>query len=1324
MQEPLLNNAAAAAAVSAASADAAGWASDFGAKMLRLLSSSNGRQRALGDIAPDLEAQRYPQSPVDVRQVRTLRTLAQPSTASARERSPSTSGSCASAQGDNDAVAALASDSWPEQVACHRCGSTYYTEVRGCRAPCRRCGVRSQAQAEELARRKADEENRLRSQLLSTTLKIVEDTAQCIEDVARLESRQSSRTFSEYEDPPVPGEYERLADTLRTLVKTKASEVQGDESDDGTKGSVGAGASAASTSAACETARVSPAKASDTAVVVEATEDGMRSPADDADPVVLFTADADDAGDGVDVPVVLGTADATDAGDGDGVDVSAADGEDAFINFSSDDTAIEAPPLRPSTSPPRCPSLSAHYTEASAPSAAQARHSEPAVAADPAEASASSAAPASPVEQEVSGHHAETSAASAPARPSELGVHLTVPASMGPRSRSPSNGSPTGAAPKPAEPDEVVEPPPDDVEKKQRLVATEPKLPVLPASPMGITITGMLWKRHSNLSRATRVVKLLQIEASKIMSHDGVVDALFSINGAKVGELAREIFYLLRGPGSSSSAKPSGGDPGASRVGRGRGFQESDWGRRRVWLRGSTLGWAKIVDTDERGVSVKPRYHTVEIGPLWGSSVELEGESGKNRFVIQIFFSPRARRRPLSLAAESAVEAERWVKALREACKFPVEQPPPRLSPLRKLRDFWDGRGPEDGKAPPMARLKLEILSSTSLNLANRKQKKNNCNPYVIARIGSSQVRTSTRFGSSSTAVFNNNFNIPLDTENADADIHFELWHDSEFEDHEPTFMGNISVPLYVFGRNKRVEKMLDIRRIDATRSGAVNDIVGNLAVACTVEQKIGHLWLPADPVSQDSANKADFDDIQLQVARVKALVLRISTWQECIADVCHWDRWWYSLIWFLYFQLWVLWLYPYTLSILFLMFLWLSLHLRRKLRVIGVAKLGTGTSRLGVGGQTPRTGQASASRDVSARAADQPRLPRDECLWEVERRAPGVGFSFNYLLDLDPANFCSKDWTKSHRPAERWQIGNELYRYRWKVVVSEDTDENGWQYAPSFSGEWCRAYDYKWSWVRRRLHVGVCTKHITRGTSGEFETGESEVALGLDYKYARNDDDRNAIPQGAVESIITEKDVYRSYMEIVFYIRKDVEYWLGFFEKHMNLFTWKDETVSTVVCCVLTACALLAAVVKTSHVMSCLVCFVFYLGYLYGRDKRRTRKVVINELLKWCASVRRAPPQKLTGVDTMTKLEKNGISLLAVRNWCNQRWQAKFDLRNVEECKTLNDLADRLSANSAELNTPEKRYRAWHSSVYGNFMDHVPSDFAEHDVNSMCYVP
>eukprot|EP00448_Togula_jolla_P031621 CAMPEP_0170635466 /NCGR_PEP_ID=MMETSP0224-20130122/37230_1 /TAXON_ID=285029 /ORGANISM="Togula jolla, Strain CCCM 725" /LENGTH=156 /DNA_ID=CAMNT_0010964955 /DNA_START=29 /DNA_END=496 /DNA_ORIENTATION=- len=77
-------------------------------------------------------------------------------------------------------------------------------------------------------------------------------------------------------------------------------------------------------------------------------------------------------------------------------------------------------------------------------------------------------------------------------------------------------------------------------------------------------------------------------------------------------------------------------------------------------------------------------------------------------------------------------------------------------------------------------------------------------------------------------------------------------------------------------------------------------------------------------------------------------------------------------------------------------------------------------------------------------KAVDRSGAP-DAVVWEAERRIILGGFSMEYLLEgLDLPQWTDESGAPSAGPcASVWEDGR-WQRYQWKVVVNEETDENG----------------------------------------------------------------------------------------------------------------------------------------------------------------------------------------------------------------------------------------------------------------------------------------
>ncbi|CAE8700339.1 unnamed protein product, partial [Polarella glacialis] len=268
-------------------------------------------------------------------------------------------------------------------------------------------------------------------------------------------------------------------------------------------------------------------------------------------------------------------------------------------------------------------------------------------------------------------------------------------------------------------------------------------------------------------------------------------------------------------------------------------------------------------------------------------------------------------------------------------------------------------------------------------------------------------------------------------------------------------------------------------------------------------------------------------------------------------------------------------------------------------------------------------------------------------------------------------------------------------------------TDENGWQYAFAFTedGQWRHTLDAVQTWVRRRQHYGrrVCPSFDCPATAEGF--AETLSPTGSPH----------------VESMLSEKDQLHRYIELYLSIRNDVDFTLGLLEKHKNLITWKDATVSTIIALLLAAILVLALLVPTRAVFSLIFALCFYSGSSAGQRKRMHRVKFLDALTEWGSSVC-GSQLCLKGDCLCTVLEDRGVPQLALRDWCNSTFKTQLNLRALHVCVTLAELADLVVQASPTFEKTVRRYRAWHSDIYFNFLDHVPSDDTLHEAGCICY--
>jgi len=565
-------------------------------------------------------------------------------------------------------------------------------------------------------------------------------------------------------------------------------------------------------------------------------------------------------------------------------------------------------------------------------------------------------------------------------------------------------------------------------------------------------------------------------------------------------------------------------------------------------------------------------------------------------------------------------------------------------------------------------------------------------------------------------------------------------------DEQEPPLFGDISIPLFAFRRNGLVSLRLPLKQASATRRGIVNVSFGNLIVTGLLAQPKGNLVLPvepplpSDPATDKQAQEQPLNlaDLEMQIGRIDALIQLIFVrWQGNFVYAIQWERPWFSLAWLAFMMVWCVLLWQWSLAILAVIFLKNSFDIWRGRRFCsqtdglqgGIEPLPPGffsgliaesPGEFTARSATATPGTLSPDRQVFTDVL----VPQDLVVWEAERRIVFASFSADYLADgLDLPVWTDDRGQGCMGPRSVVLHADRRFRYQWKVVVNESTDENGWQYAFAFTegAEWRRTWDNFQTWVRRRQHHGRCVGPIEDPPStaiGEAPPVEQERMRRLSSDFDGGEGGGGATMR---EVTLSENELFSQYIKLYLSIRNDVDFVVGQIEKYKNLLTWKDETVTTIIIVILIAVLVLSLYIPTRFVFAFFVGLTFYVGELVGRRKRSNRALFLDELSKWSSSVS-GMPLNWQGGDDCSKLEEKGITRLRLRDWCNRKYKTHLNLRTVGDCGSLAVLADIVVFASNEFEKNPRRYRAWHSDFYTNFLDHVPSDAAEHDASTLVY--
>lgn len=885
-----------------------------------------------------------------------------------------------------------------------------------------------------------------------------------------------------------------------------------------------------------------------------------------------------------------------------------------------------------------------------------------------------------------------------------------------------------------------------------------------------ILIEGQLWKKRPKLSRTTKVFRLLRREARALLSRgEEWLAGGGSLHLGRVGILAREVMALLGTHDAPRSLEDSQDVQPVSEKYVDDITQEPVWDKTPVCLReGGILSWVRpsserptLQERNEERSPTLDAQRLGEVGPLRGSSVEYMGPQRSPQtpggsdpegslYVFRIFPTHNLRRQPLTFAAESLADAELWIAKL-QAGMAPPRPPPPAARRCARLVEFWEAKGPPLDAEPPPAWLRLEVLRTAGLVASSEAGEARNSagslqaeggpapfasvagthNLYVLGRVHSSYFRTATRYGVDCSGVtqFGHCFELPLVLENPDEHVELMVYHEPEYDDSEPVLLGGICVPLFAFRRGKRLCLQLPLKQDDATRRGLVNVAFGHLTIAVYVDQPLGHLFLPVEPpLDNDQPASAqrptqaglNWEDLEKQISRLVELIQMVfGRWQMNVIYVIQWESFYYSLGWLLFLEVWFLIFWRWSLTVLIALLLKRTLDLRPKKD----DKASVGSSdveeRPKGSDAKPRRSPDETTRRAGSSESTQCDAP-DVVIWEAERRFMFGGFSCDYLIEgFDVAPFMDAFGNECGWPQAFIYLGDVRYRYQWEIVVNAETDENGWQYAFAFTydAQWRRTMDTVSTWVRRRQHHGRCLGLAPEDFVGKGDVGTGNLGIGSP-SFDESSPEQTKAP---VESMLTENDQYNRYISLYLSIRNDVDFTLSLLERHKNLFTWKDHDVSTIIVVLLAALLVLTWIVPTSVIFAFIIAFTFYIGSAMGQRKRQHREDFLKELSKLSNSIT-SKSIVFNGDELCKALEEKGVTRLTLRDWCNANFKTQFNLKSFDPCRTLAELADLVVESSPLIETTVRRYRAWHSDVYGNFLDHVPSDSTDYDSTCVCY--
>ncbi|KAF4736899.1 hypothetical protein FOZ63_010818 [Perkinsus olseni] len=446
------------------------------------------------------------------------------------------------------------------------------------------------------------------------------------------------------------------------------------------------------------------------------------------------------------------------------------------------------------------------------------------------------------------------------------------------------------------------------------------------------------------------------------------------------------------------------------------------------------------------------------------------------------------------------------------------------------------------------------------------------------------------------------------------------------------------------------------------------------------------------------------------------------------ILAVSYFERPLVSLLWFFGLSFWALYLFEYSLCIIF-----------------GIGALFLVKRHPSFeGARASRSGWGLALRPVEYREAEgKVEIPEGGMdVYETERRLFVLAdFSSEHLLLWDPPQWSTpllnRDGEVEMIPCKGPRtIMSDGSCWSWQVVVDAGTDENGYQYAMGFGGasSWLKECD-AWCYVRRRVFRGTKVKSAEmaqlKGKVSSVEllarppSGPSvdTVSPGLSPTPVMT------VPSSAVltpwEAVFSR---VKQNVEEVFFAVLTV---CATFEKTKNLFAWKCAWGSTIILLALLLLALLSLLVPSRYVVGAIIIGYFFCGLLVGVDRGCRQRQFIDELKQAAKSKRQqlrsfvSPPV----IDTWgpsTRLEDLGCSLLALCGWVSDKYQVTIDLRTMQKLDTILDLIGLVARRCHWFYTQDLCRSGLSRCQFflGNIFDHIPTDCDLHDPRSITFRP
>lgn len=382
-----------------------------------------------------------------------------------------------------------------------------------------------------------------------------------------------------------------------------------------------------------------------------------------------------------------------------------------------------------------------------------------------------------------------------------------------------------------------------------------------------------------------------------------------------------------------------------------------------------------------------------------------------------------------------------------------------------------------------------------------------------------------------------------------------------------------------------------------------------------------------------------------------------------------------------------------------------------------------------------------SVQTDDSADGSGAESVPRVKERFENERRLVLGKFTAQRLRFYDPPAWSDADGGKAEPP----RSVEDNVQYVWTVEVNRFTDSDGWRYSRRFgrNAVWSRAFQHQ-MFVRRRRHIGRPV--LAPGTTAAMSSGASasgsrcapgspQASRSASPTKAAPREHAEVNPEAFIRNATTAEggkgpqfgiaktpfhDMYQQYLLRWAFLRRQIEYWMDWYERRKNLFL--GVTVSTQNFAVLGVLLLLVAAcaIPTRWLALGWIYSFFYDGLAQGRLMRRNQNIFMralkdNAVTVWLESEEARARASSWGLSTtLEEVTDTGVQLLELRDWIRTEFfegRPMVPLRAVHRCGTLGELAVQITWTSDYFVQRRPRPRIWYRSTFRNLLDHVPSD-------------